>query len=321
MLVEDVASGLVGVFDDSADLVIDLAGDLIRVVRFRTHVAAEERLAPIMAEYPGTEPLRHAETHHHLLRSLGDLFEVVRGAGGDLIEYEFLGSPAAQGHGHRLGELGTGGQELVLRRKGDRVAKRLATTDHGDLVDGVTVGKHVADDRVTHLVVGRDLALLLGKDPGLLLRSGDHPHDPLLELVLGDLGLARTGTEKSGLVDQVREIGPGKAWCLAGKGVEVDVAGERLASRVNFENLLAALPVGPVDGNLAIESAGPEQRRVEDVGPVGRGDKDDVVLDLEAVHLDQQLVEGLLPFIVAATHPGAAVTAHGVDLVHEDDAG
>ena len=66
---------------------------------------------------------------------------------------------------------------------------------------------------------------------------------------------------------------------------------------------------------------GPQQRRVEDVGPVGGGDQDDVVLHLEAVHLDQELVQGLLALVVAAAHAGAAVAADGVDLVHEDDAG
>src|SRR6202008_2151983 len=47
----------------------------------------------------------------------------------------------------------------------------------------------------------------------------------------------------------------------------------------------------------------------------------DVVLRLEAVHLDEQLVEGLLALVVTAAEAGAAVAPDGVDLVHEDDAG
>ena len=97
--------------------------------------------------------------------------------------------------------------------------------------------------------------------------------------------------------------------------------GQRLAAGVDLEDLLAALAVGAVDDDLAVEAAGPQQRRVEDVGPVGGGDEDDVVLHLEAVHLDEQLVQRLLALVVAAAHAGAAVAADGVDLVHEDDAG
>ena len=97
--------------------------------------------------------------------------------------------------------------------------------------------------------------------------------------------------------------------------------GQRLAAGVDLEDLLAAVAVGAVDDDLAVEAAGAQQRRVEDVGPVGGGDQDDVVLHLEAVHLDQELVQGLLALVVAAAHAGAAVAADGVDLVHEDDAG
>src|SRR3712207_7646051 len=59
--------------------------------------------------------------------------------------------------------------------------------------------------------------------------------------------------------------------------------------------------------------------RSEDVRPVGRGDQDDAALGVEAVHLDQQLVERLLTLVVTAAHAGAAVPADGVDLVDEDD--
>ncbi len=44
-------------------------------------------------------------------------------------------------------------------------------------------------------------------------------------------------------------------------------------------------------------------------------------LDFEAVHLDEKLVEGLLALVVSAAEACAAVTADGVDLVDEDDAG
>ena len=45
------------------------------------------------------------------------------------------------------------------------------------------------------------------------------------------------------------------------------------------------------------------------------------VLQLEPVHLDEELVQRLLPLVVPAAEPGAAAAAYGVDLVHEDDAG
>ena len=84
---------------------------------------------------------------------------------------------------------------------------------------------------------------------------------------------------------------------------------------------LAAAQVGAGDDDAAVEAAGAQERRVEHVGPVGRGDEDDALVGLEAVHLDEQLVERLLALVVAAAEAGAAVAADGVDLVDEDDAG
>ena len=108
---------------------------------------------------------------------------------------------------------------------------------------------------------------------------------------------------------------------LGGEHVEVDLLAERLALGVHLEDVAAALAVGAVDDDLAVEAAGAQQRRVEDVGAVRGGDQDHVVLLLEPVHLDEELVQRLLALVVAAADAGAAVATDGVDLVDEDDAG
>jgi hypothetical protein len=146
-------------------------------------------------------------------------------------------------------------------------------------------------------------------------------HDPFLELVLPDHLLAAASREESSLVDEVREICARESRGSGGERVEVDLAGDRLAARVNLEDLSAPETVGPVDDDLTIEAPGPEQRGVKDVGAVRGGDEDDVVLHLEAVHLDQELVQGLLTLVVTASEARAAMAADCVDLVHEDDAG
>ena len=275
----------------------------------------------IVAEDARAELVAHAEAHDHLLGRGRDLLEVVGRARGDLAEDDLLGGAAAERHRHRVQQLRARGEELVLARQADGVAERLAAADDRDLVNRVGVLEVVADDRVAHLVVGRDQAFLLAHDPGLLLRAGDHAHDALFELDLRDLLLARAGGEQRGLVDEVREVGAGEAGRLARERVDVDVLGQRLAARVDLEDLRAALAVRTVDGDLAVEAARAQEGGIEDVGPVGGRDHDDVVLGLEAVHLHQELVERLLTLVVTAAEAGAAMAADRVDLVHEDDAG
>ncbi len=113
---------------------------------------------------------------------------------------------------------------------------------------------------------------------------------------------------------------PVKPGVPGGERVELDLLGQRLALGVHLEDLLAADAIGPVDDDLPVEAAGAQQRRIEDVGPVRGRDQDDVVLQLEPVHLDEELVQRLLALVVAAAEAGAAMAADRVDLVHEDDA-
>src|SRR4029077_25275 len=57
---QQVLGRLVGALDDAADLVVDLAGDLVGVVGLGGELAAEEGLAAVVAEDAGAEALGHA---------------------------------------------------------------------------------------------------------------------------------------------------------------------------------------------------------------------------------------------------------------------
>ena len=88
------------------------------------------------------------------------------------------------------------------------------------------------------------------------------------------------------------------------------------------EDLHAAGPVGRLHGDAAVEAAGAQQRRVEDLDAVRRADHDHVVRRREAVHLREDLVERLLALVVAAAQPAdvaRARPADRVELVDEDD--
>src|SRR5947208_2924940 len=90
---------------------------------------------------------------------------------------------------------------------------------------------------------------------------------------------------------------------------------------MHLEDFLTADEVGIRDHDLAIEPARTQERRVEHVRAVGRRNDDDAFVLLEAVHLDEELVEGLLALVIAAAQACPAMTTDGVDFVDEDDAG
>src|SRR5699024_7884976 len=114
---------------------------------------------------------------------------------------------------------------------------------------------------------------------------------------------------------QVFQIRAGEAGGGPGQVGEVGVVGEGLVFGVDFQNGLPAPPVGAAHVDLPVKPAGPQQRRVENILAVGGCHDDDAFVLAEAVHLHQQLVQGLLPLVVTAAQTGAPAASHGVDLV------
>ena len=90
--------------------------------------------------------------------------------------------------------------------------------------------------------------------------------------------------------------------------------------RVNLKNLDAPAFVWQRNLNLAIQPPRSHQRRVQHVRPVRRHHHLDLTQHVEPVHLVQQLHQRSLNLAVRGCALAEALTADGVDLVHEDDA-
>ena len=90
---------------------------------------------------------------------------------------------------------------------------------------------------------------------------------------------------------------------------------------MDLQDLFAALEVGQFHRNTAVKAAGTGQSRVKGIRTVGGREDDDAAVALEAVHLGEQLVQGLLTLVVAAQLAAVALLADGVYLVDEHDAG
>ena len=76
---------------------------------------------------------------------------------------------------------------------------------------------------------------------------------------------------------------------------------------MDFEDLPAAVLVGRLDRDAAVEASRPQEGGVEDLRTVGGADDDDGLRGLEPVHLGQDLVERLLALVVGSGDPGRAL--------------
>ena len=251
----------------------------------------------------------------HVVRDLGDPLEVVRGARGDRVEHELLGSAAAEEHRHEVDQLLAGLQVAILLGEVQRVAQRAAVGDDRDPVHAIDGRQQLAAQRVARLVVGDDPLLVIGQRASGL-HAGDDALERAIEVLHRDrIGVA-AGGEDRGLIAEVGQVGSGQPRGLASEQRQVDGHIERLVAGVDLEDPLAADDIGRRDEDLAVKAAGAQQRRVELVEQVGGRDHDDFLVRREAVHLDEQLVERL---VTLAGDVKPAMTAHGVELVDEHD--
>ena len=238
-----------------------------------------------------------------------------------LAEHHFLGDAPAHHDGEARGHLLAAHRQLVALRQLHDHAERAAARNDGGLVHRIGGLDVERDDGVAAFVIGGQHLLFVGHDQRLALGAHHHLVLGVLELGLRHHALVAARRHQGRLVDQVGQVGAGEAGRAARDGLQVHVRRQRHLAHVHLQDVLAADHVRVRHHHLAVEAAGAQQRRIEHVGPVGGGDQDDAFVGLEAVHLDQQLVERLLALVIAAAEAGAAMAADRVDFVDEDDAG
>ena len=158
-------------------------------------------------------------------------------------------------------------------------------------------------------MVGDD-ALLAGTDDArLALETGDDAIDGLFEVVHRHCRPVVACGLQGRLIHQVGQVGADEPHRARRDAAYVDGGVERHPAHVDPEDLLTAADVGAIEHDLAIEASGAHERGVEDLRAVGGGEDHHALRRVEAVHLGEQLVEGLLALLVATDHrPGAART-------------
>mmetsp|Transcript_743 Transcript_743/g.2210 ORF Transcript_743/g.2210 Transcript_743/m.2210 type:complete len:654 (+) Transcript_743:52-2013(+) len=215
------------------------------------------------------------------------------------------------------------GHLLLGGREEGEAARAVRARQDGHLGHLVVVRREGAHDGVARLVVGNEPLPLREGGAGLLDHADSDAVDGVVDLVVPDHRLVVARRHDRRLVEQVGQRGAREARRPLGDHHHVEVVGEGLAARVDLEDLEPPVHVGKVDGHAPVEAARPQQRRVEHVRAVGRREDNDAAVSVEAVHLGEDLVEGLLALVAAAAAalvPAGALPADRVNLVDEDDA-
>ena len=261
----------------------------------------------------------HAELRHHLAADFCRTLQVTGGAGVDLSKRNFLRCMSAQHHRDLVQQLGPAHVVMFLSRKRQRMSGRLSPRNDRDQVHFVAAFQHMSDDRMTAFMAGDHPAVFFIDLVALLLRAHLYPCDRVDQQLLVDLLLPGARSQDGRFIHHIFEVRARRVRHPLGDVVQVDVIRQRLSLAVYLQDRNAPVLVRIIDGHLAVKTAGPHQCRIEDIPAVCRGHHDDTFIHGESVHLDQQLVQRLFALIMPAAKSGAAMAAHCVNLIDEND--
>src|ERR1700748_3563366 len=97
-----------------------------------------------------------------------------------------------------------------------------------------------AADSMTGLMIGNDLLFLGGDDLVLLFQPADDPVDRILEIFHFYIVFSLTGSNESGFITNIGDVGAGKTWRLFGQLMDIQLAGDLYRLEMYFENCFAA---------------------------------------------------------------------------------
>ena len=317
---QDVVGGVLGLVHQHADVFIHDCCDLFGWLELSATATANEWVALFLTELHRTHARAHAVFHDHGLGDLRRHLNIGGGAGGRVAEDQFLGCASTHGE-HKPGEeLRAVVHALVVFLGSHRVPASAAASQDRNLVDPLDVLHRPRSQGVATLVVGGDLLFVLRNDLGAATWAADHAVGGFFQRVGGNHVAFHTRGQQGGFVQHVFQVRTGHTGGALRQRSQVHVRRQWLALRVDAQELLAPQQVWVGHWDLSVESAWAQQRWVQHIWPVRSRHEDHAITIAETVHLHQQLVKGLLAFVVATAHAGATLASDSVDLVDEDDA-
>ena len=229
--------------DDAAHLAVHLLQrGLAHIVGFG-HRPPQKHFAFIFGVDHGAQRFGHAVACHHVTGQGRGTLKVIAGTSGHLVHEHFFGDPAPEQHADLAQHEFLVVTVAVLCRQAHRHAQGTATRDDGDLVNRVALGQHLAEQRMTRLVVGRVFALFLRHDHAFALGA----HQDLVLGLFKVLHFHRAGTAAGGhqrrFIAQVGQISPRHAGRAAGDHQRTHILAQRHLAHVHIQNLLTATDV------------------------------------------------------------------------------
>ncbi|MNI20507.1 hypothetical protein D3C73_739920 [compost metagenome] len=282
-------------------------------------IPAQEHLALGSTELHRSELVAHPVFHNHAAHDACSLLEVTICACSHFADEQFFGYASAQESGYFIQEFLLGHKHAVFLRKHNDISASASARDNRYFVNHIGMLQEVADNGMTCFVVGHDAFLAVADNAAALLGTDDDAVNGFIDFAHADILAVTAGCKEGCFIEQVLQISTGEAGSALRNDIQLNVFGQRLVAGVNLQYSFTAFDIRTVNRDLTVKTSRTKQRRIKNVCAVGSRDDNNTFIAAKAVHFDEQLVEGLLTFVMSAAKSGAALTSDSIDLIDEDN--
>ena len=169
---------------------------------------------------------------------------------------------------------------------------------------------------MSYLVVGDNPPLLLAHNAVFLLFSDQNHLNSLEKILLADNLSAMLHGVDSSLVDHVGKIRSHCAGCGKGDCLQINTFVHPNVFCVYLQDINSSFQVRLIHDNAAVKTSRTQKRRIENFRAVCRCKNEQPLVCIKSVHLRQELIEGLLPLIIASHHTVTGLS-DGIDLINK----
>ena len=170
-----------------------------------------------------------------------------------------------------------------------------------NLMKRINVFEIVVEKSVACFVICCSPLLVFCHEDALLCHSKENLVSSLFEVSHVHDGLIASGGKESSFVYKVSQVSTACSWSSPCNPGQVHILAQLHLSCVYLQDIQPFLDIRKGHSHLSVESAWSQKSWIQNVRTVGCSDYDYSRICGESIHLNQHLVQCLLPFVVTST--------------------
>ena len=289
MFIQNLECTVILLIHDPTNFAVNLGRNIFGEVACVSETLADEDFL-LACQINRSDNIAHAVFRDDLTCDFRCPHEVILCTCADVAEEERLCGTAAEINGDHVKQLVLCNVFICVGGQHSGVACSTAARYDRNLMHGLAVRGAVCNDRMTDFVISDNAHILIGNNAALFFGSVKNAFDSLVNIGGRNRLFVFPYGKDGGFIQHIFKIRTGAAGSQLCDFSKVNVRFKGLVLSVNRKDLLSALNVRIVDRDASVKPAGTEQRRIKNIGTVGRRNNDDSLAVGKTIHFNKKLV-------------------------------